>query len=462
MNSFEAGVIRKIVYPLWVRRDHPRYAKSRQQGKSQQFYNDEELRDLQNRLLRQQLMHAYTNIPYYKARFDAIDLTPLDIKSIDDLRHIPVLTKRDIQESGRHLLARNVPPDLRVQNKTGGSTGSPLQFWVDKARFDMRRASTDRHNEWAGVRPGDLCAQLWGAVIDTGTTPQVGLPWRQRALHREITLNTAAISEAGLLRFVSVLRRYRPNVLIAYAQSAVMFANFCVEHKLHDIRFRSIITTAEVLFDHQRSAIEEAFGGKVFNRYGCRELSVIASECEYHTGMHVNADSLIVEVDSRASSPSGPGRLLVTDLLNLSMPLIRYEIGDEATWSHEPPCPCGRSLPRLTRIEGRTTDFLRLPSGATISGPALTLVHADMIDVKQIQYVQGDEQSVTVRIVPGTTYSPQTKLEVLRRLQPYFKDTLRLDIQIVSKIDKEVSGKYRFVKNELSAPLTGTRVGLLR
>ena len=459
LNYVESTAIRTVVYPLWTRRDHPHYARFRAQAERQQFYSADELRAHQDGLLRQQLLHAFTNVPYYKARFDALQLTPLEIAGVDDLRHIPVLTKRDIQENGQHLLATNSPESTRSRNRTGGSTGSPLQFWVDKARFDLRRASTDRHNAWAGVRPGDLCAQLWGAVLDTGTAKHVGVPWRQRLLYRQIAMNTASVSEEDLFRFVRILRQYRPKALIAYAQSAVMFAEFCKEHNIRDIQFQSIITTAEMLYDHQRLTIENTFGGKVFNRYGCRELSVIASECEQHTGLHVNADSLYVEIEQRPDMPAGHGRLLITDLMNRSMPLIRYEIGDDASWTVGPPCACGRHLPRIARIEGRTTDFLQLPSGLKISGPALTLVHADMAEVKQIQYVQESTHSVRLRIVPGRTYSTDTRIEVLRRLQPYFKGDFKLDIQLVDHIDKETSGKYRFVKNELVSSPAVTRAG---
>ncbi len=462
LNHVESSTIRRVIYPLWARRDHPQYAKFRAQCERQQFFSKGELRTHQDRLLRRQLLHAYANVPYYKARFDALQLTPLDIAGVGDLRHVPVLTKRDIQENGPHLLAQNVPEQEREQNRTGGSTGSPLQFWVDKVRFDLRRASTDRHNAWAGLHPGDLRAQLWGAVLDLSAAPQEGMPWRQRMLHRQIGLNTASVTEQDLFRFVGVLRRYRPKVLIAYAQSASMFADFCVEQNIRDIQFKSVITSAEVLFDHQRTAIERAFGGKVFNRYGCRELSVIASECEYHTGMHVNADSLIIEVESRPDMPAGQGRLLITDLTNRSMPLIRYEIGDDASWVDGPACPCGRELPRLARIEGRTTDFLQLPSGLKISGPALTLVHADMAEVRQIQYVQETAQRVRIRIVPGRTYSPDTKTEVLRRLQPYFKGDFTLDVQLVDHIDKESSGKFRFVKNEIAPVRAAVESGITR
>ncbi len=455
IQKAESFVIRNAVYPLWTRRDHPTYPRYRRLFEKSQFSSEALLEHHQFGLLREQLLHAYRHVPYYKMRFDEMGITPLEIRSLDDLRRLPILTKRDIQDNKQQLLAENIPAEMRSRNQTGGSTGSPLQFWVDKQRFDARRASTDRHNGWAGLRPGDFVAQIWGALLDLDSVVQPEVTWRQRLLHRQLLLNSSRVGEQDMYDYIKLLRKYRPQVLVAYAQSAVMFAEFCLKNGIRDIEFKSIITTAEVLHQQQRAPIEQAFGGKVFNRYGCREVSVIASECDQHTGMHVNADALIVEIEPVRGLPKGQGRVLVTDLLNRSMPLIRYEIGDLATWVDGPPCPCGRALPRIASIEGRTTDFLVLPDGSRIAGPSLALLHADMQEVRQIQYVQHSRSSVTLNIVPGINYGSETSGELKRRLVPYLKNSVELEIHLVPQIAKEASGKYRFVKTDMDEVRAG-------
>ena len=297
------------------------------------------------RRLRQQLIDAYRYVPFYRLRMTQAGLTPLDIRTHEDLRLLPVLTKRDIQDHQDLLVSSNVPPSKRQQNQTGGSTGSPLQFFVDVERLDSRMASVARHNTWAGLRIGDWYAHPWGSRFDVGDTPDPSPAWRQKFLYRNLSLHTAAVSEEAMMRFVEVLRKYRPKYMVAYAQSAVLFAEFCTANNIRDITFESMIVSAEMLLPGKREILEETFRGKVFDRYGCREVSVIASECEYHSGLHVNADALIVEVEPAPNLPSGMGRVLVTDLLNRSMPLIRYEIGDLASLESDMRCPCGRSLP---------------------------------------------------------------------------------------------------------------------
>lgn len=444
--NLTSAAIRHVIHPLWAKLNHPTFASYLQEFERNQYLDPEDLRNLQMRRLRQQLIDAYRYIPFYRHRMTQAGLTPLDIHTHEDLRLLPVLTKRDIQDHQDLLISSNVPPNKRQQNQTGGSTGSPLQFFVDVERFDSRMASTVRHNSWAGLRIGDWYAHPWGSRLDVGDTPDPNPAWRQKFLHRNLSLHTAMVSEEAMMRFVEVLRKYRPRHMVAYAQSAVVFAEFCNANKIHDIAFDSMIVTAEVLLPGKREILEETFRGKVFNRYGCREVSVIASECEYHSGMHVNADALIVEVEPVPGLPAGMGRVLITDLLNRSMPLIRYEIGDLASLDTDMHCPCGRSLPLIGNIQGRTTDFLRLPSGRLIAGPALTLLVADMRDVRQVQFIQADPAHVTLKVVAGNGYSQRTEEELRRRMLPYLEQEISLAIVTADSIPSEPSGKYRFVK----------------
>ena len=320
-------------------------------------------------------------------------------------------------------------------------------MWISSASI-LQMASTVRHNEWAGLRIGDWHAQLWGSRFDFGDEPDPTPLWRQKFLYRNLSLHTAAVTDESMMKYVEILRKYRPRAMVSYAQSAVLFAEFCNANNIHDITFDSMIVSAEMLLPGKRQILEETFRGKVFNRYGCREVSVIASECEYHSGLHVNADALIVEVEAAPNLPAGMGRVLVTDLLNRSMPLIRYEIGDFASLDTEMRCPCGRSLPLIGNIQGRTSDFLRLPSGRMIAGPSLALLAADMRDVRQVQFIQPDPEHVTLKVVAGNGYSPRTEEELRRRMQPYLEKESSLTIVTADSIPSELFREIQIRKNK--------------
>lgn len=446
-RNLTAAFVRKCVHPVWASLAHPSYRRYLQEFERNQYLSTDELRDLQLRRLRQQLVAAFRYVPFYRYRMTEAGLTPLDIRTHEDMKFLPVLTKRDIQDHQDLLLASNIPEKGRLRNQTGGSTGSPLQFWVDRERFDSRMASTERHDSWTGRRPGDWFACLWGARIDLENKPPATPDWRQQWLYRELAMNTSAVTDEALMQFVGLLRRYRPRHLLAYAQAAAMFSDFCRRERIEDIRFDSMTLSAEMLLPGQRETIEETFGGKVFNRYGCREVSVIASECEHHSGLHVNADALLVEVEPVPNLPNGMGKVLVTDLLNRSMPLIRYEIGDLASLNPSV-CPCGRTLPLMGRVEGRLTDFLKLPSQRLVSGVALlTFVVAHLREVRQVQFLQRNSAQLILKVVPANGYGRHTEEELRKRLRPYLGDQIDLHIVVTDRIEPETSGKFRYVKD---------------
>jgi phenylacetate-coenzyme A ligase PaaK-like adenylate-forming protein len=445
MNGLMEPVVRQAIFPLWVRRDHPHFRSYLKEFERTQFLERNALETLQCERLGKLLAHAYSYCPYYKRRLAESGFHPNHLTDFSQLSAVPILTKREIQDHSAEMLATNFPRSERVPNQTGGSTGSPLQFYVDRERFDSRMASAIRHDSWAGLEPGVWRATLWGARLDQVT----GSGWwdwcRNNLLYRTVSLNTSVLRETDWNTFVATLRRKLPRFLVSYAQSAVLFARYVRERRIKDIQFQSIITTAEVLLPGQREFLEQTFGSRVFNRYGCREVSVIASECVHHTGMHVNAEALLVEIIPDPSIPPPAGRIVITDLLNYSMPLIRYEIGDVGRWSEKQMCPCGRGLPLLAEVQGRTTDFLVMPDGRRVSGPALTLVVADMADIRQVQFVQRDPHSVVLRVVPGRNYGSETRTELRRRLDPYLSESTTLTIEEADHIVSEVSGKYRFV-----------------
>ena len=445
-------LVRKLIFPLWAIRDHPGFYGYFREFEKNQFLTRQQIQELQLSRVKELLEHAYVNCPFYRQRADEADLQPGRINSLEDFQRFPELTKQDLQDFGSSMLAGNIPASARVRNQTGGSTGSPLQFYVDRKRLASRAASSTRHNLWAGFRPGDWCAYLWGARLDQIIQPGITDWLKNILLYRRLELNTSQIRPADWDRFTRRLRQRRPRFMVAYALSAVQFGRYLQEHGISDIRFKAIITTAEVLLPEQRRLLEATFGARVFNRYGCRELSVIASECE-HQQMHVNADTLLVEIIDGGRSDEC-GRIVITDLLNYSMPLIRYDIGDVGAWAEAQSCACGRGLPILAEVRGRTTDFLIMPDGTQISGPALTLVIADMPQVRQVQFVQSSANRVVLRAVPGPGYSELTRSELRQRLSLYLQNRVDLTIEEVQEIRSAPSGKYRFVINEVEATQT--------
>jgi phenylacetate-CoA ligase len=445
--------VRDVLQPLslWRAGETAQLSYRRELERSQ-FFSAEEVRALQLRRLRKLLAHAYDRCPFYRERFDAAGLHPEDVCSLEDLRTLPPLEKREIQEQGGRMVAEGWPQDDLLPNQTGGSTGTPIRFFLNGDRKCSRAAATQRHNRWAGWEPGDRAAVIWGAPHDR---PAGGPRARLRAalLREPLWLDAASLTERRMLEFHAALRRWRPKVIQAYARSAVLFARFLRERDLIAHRPQSLITSAEMLEPDERKLLEEVFGCPVFDRYGCREVSVVASECPAHAGLHVNAECLYVEIETPVgpAEPGEVGAILITDLLNTAMPLIRYRIGDLGSLA-EGDCPCGRGLPRLAALHGRSTDFLVGTDGRLVSGVFLaTYVVAHRPSLGQVQIRQDRAGAVLYRVRPGSDFDAVADLAYLRAAtRTHLGERAEAEAELVDALPAEPSGKFLFSRSSVT------------
>lgn len=448
--SFYQRLVRDVFYPLdrWRSGDYGEMRYLREFEETQ-FLPVAQIRALQMQRLRILLEHAYQRCPFYRERFEQAGLLPSDVRAPEDLAMLPVLEKRDIQEHRDRLVASDWPRHDLIANQTGGSTGSPLSFFVSRDRLHSRAAATWRHNRWAGWDVGDKVALLWGAPRDRPSTV-----WRSRLrnrlLDRRLFLDTGHLTETRLADFHQALKRFRPKVLLAYAGSIVLFARYLQSRRQQPYEPQAIITSAEVLEPANRALVEAMFGCPVFNRYGCREVSVIASECSEHQGLHTMAEGLLIEIvhDGRPARPGQLGSILVTDLLNQAMPLIRYRIGDLGAWEAGP-CRCGRDLPRLKSIAGRVTDFLVGRDGRLVSGVFLaTYLVAQRPSLGQVQIHQEKAGQLLYRIKPARAFRARQDLDYLQETsRRYLGEGTVIDWEMVDSLNAEPSGKFLFSRS---------------
>ena len=325
-----APIVRHLIYPAWVKKNGSGMLHLLDEYERSQYLSPDELKAIQWSRLTRLVAHAYEHCYFYRRRFDGIGMHPADLKTPEDFRSVPPLTKTEIQEHLAELANRSYLERELIKDMTGGSTGSPLVFYYDRVRRDSREASRIRHNRWAGWDMGDRVAALWGAPrLPSGRTAKL----RNRLLRLPIQLDAGSLSEEKMFQFAKQIGRYRPKVLLAYSNLMDLFAKFVQTNRIEVPRLSGIICTAEVLQEEQRRRIESVFGCPVFVRYGSREVALIASECERHQGLHLNAESLYMEIirEGKEARQNESGEVLITDLLNDAMPLIRYRIGDVAT-----------------------------------------------------------------------------------------------------------------------------------
>lgn len=452
---------RHLVLPLIAAKRRSKVFQYLRQLDRSQYDPPEVVRARQLTALQAQLRHAFATVPYYRRAWAAAGVHPDDVKSLDDLQHFPVLTKADIRAHSAELFSEAYRGKKVRTKTTSGSTGVPLAIKLDEPGAQWKSACTMRADQWSGYRLGQRVAKVWG----NPEYRHFGLRGRltNALVDRAIYLDTIGLTEGRIKEFVADLRRHRPGLLFGHAHSLYLLACALKKGGIDDIRPDGIVSTAMPLHDYQRKVIEEVFGVPATNRYGCEEVSLIACQCEKSRGMHVAAESVLTEVESsprvheRATSyarelaAKTAGPLLLTDLSNFAMPLIRYKVGDVVTMSGKS-CSCGRGLPTIETVEGRDADYVVTPAGALISGISLTENFAVLIrGAAQVQLIQETVTHLRVRMVTDDRFTDDSRAQVAKLVADTFGPTMRHDLELVDAIPQEPSGKYRFCVSKVAA-----------
>lgn len=449
-----APVVRLAVAPLWARWEGSPYLAHYRRLLRTQYDPPGVVRVRQLAAVTDLLRHAYKTTPFWRQRLDGAGMRPERVQSFDDFRAVPLVTKHDLRTHAGTMISDGFDRATLHEKKTSGSTGVSVGVFVDETAMQFKRACTLRSDEWTGWRLGERAARLWG-------NPPLRTDWRGRLrsalLERSEYLDTLRMDEAAMLRFLGTLRRRPPSLLFGHAHSLYLFAEFVRANGGPGFRPRGILSTAMVLHDWERRAIEDVFDRPVTNRYGSEEVSLIACECEKHNGLHVNADGVYVEIlrpDGRPARPGEAGAVVVTDLINRAMPLLRYQVGDVAVMTDRV-CPCGRGLPLLEGVEGREADYVTTPDGRMISGISLTENFAMLVSgVAQMQVVQVALDRVVFRIVRGSDFGPHSVDQLRELAAERFGPGIVWTCEYLPRIPPEPTGKYRFciskVKNRFA------------
>jgi phenylacetate-CoA ligase len=452
MNDLYGLLFQRVLYPTWEsalrRRPTLRHLAELERT---QWCSADELHAIQSRALGELLDHAYHNVPHTRRQFESRGLARADVKRPEDLRKLPLLTREQASsEFGQRKSTKPPLPD--IDKSTSGTTGRPLEFAYDRGSEYWRQATKLRGYGWAGYRPGDRSLHYWGSPpVTPPPLPKKLKRTLDHAVRRENYVDCTERSEAALARVVQSIRNLKPTVLVCYAQAAAALARHVNATKCRDWADIPVICAAERLFPSDRAVIAEAFGPGVFETYGSREVMLIASECEAHDGLHQSMENLIVELvvrDGERERPAEPGEVgevAITDLHNYGAPFIRYLTGDLAIMAPSRRCACGRSLQKLTAVEGRAVDTLRDGAGNAVSGLFFNVLFAAMADkVRQFQVVQRRDRAIDLKIVPTSSFDAPL-LDALKRHSAKFLPGVELRAELVAELAPDRGGKLRVV-----------------
>ncbi|MFQ5620145.1 MAG: phenylacetate--CoA ligase family protein [Rhodospirillales bacterium] len=396
------------------------------------------------------LDHAQGTVPFYRERLAPFRGLEPGTLTLEAYRRVPLLSRADIQEAGDALLSRRLPGahgkpfDIR----TSGSTGTPIRvkgtaltslfltalslrghLWHKRdlsAKSVTFRASVPKTR--AGAR------QVWAAGYATGPSPVF-----------DITRPVGDLFDTLIEEDPEYFQTH-PNVLVELMRISR-------ETGVKPKKLREVRTMSEVLDAGVRETCLDEWGVPVIDIYSANEIGTIAHQCPDNTQYHVQAESVLVEVldeDGEPCLPGRMGRVVITVLHNFATPLIRYDIGDYAEAGA--PCPCGRGLPVLTRVVGRTRNLMVLPTGEKVSSSFFEKRIAVIAPVRQFQLIQKTAHEIEVKLVVPR---PLTEAEE-NGLRDYFTERAGhpFDFRFVyvDDIPRSAGGKYEYFRSEVTDP----------
>lgn len=402
-----------------------------------------QMREKQQTELARTLAFAYQAVPYYRQTFPHEGAR---------LGEVPILQKSSVITHRDALLADGLDAKTLKLGKTGGSTGQPVSFYYDAFKGELMRAGMTRSYMMSGWLPGQKILNFWGAKQDIkpgagrhasgyASGKQVLKSW----LAAEKTIPAYEFSEAELRSWAQIVQTWRPVLLQGYASILAELARFVIDQRLPmPATLLGVYSTAEVLYDWQRALMEQAFGCKVFNQYGSREIPNMACECR-HGNLHVFSDMVCME----SVRIEDEDRLLVTSLTNKVMPLIRYEIGDSGRL-REGECPCGAPFPLLEMGLCRSNDLIVTTAGKRIYPSYFIHLLDGFTGIRQFQFIQSAPDLITLSLVSAAPLNTSEAARLQARLYAEIDPRLSLDIRQVQAIPRTASGKHRFVINQLA------------
>ncbi|WP_240905937.1 phenylacetate--CoA ligase family protein [Thiorhodococcus mannitoliphagus] len=459
MSEFYTRIVSGILFPLHERLKHHDSARILPEMELSQWWPPQALQELQLERLRAFLTELSKRVPFYRNLFREQDLQPGFFQDFADLRRLPITDKSLIRAQGDQWLADGV--HNLINASTSGSSGEPLPFKLSRRRVSMDIAAKWRATRWWDVDIGDRELVIWASAIETGNQDRLRA-LRDRILRSHL-VPAHNMTAARMDAILADIRRLRPRMLFGYPSALARLAWHAQDQGIQPTAasIRVAFTTSEVLQPQWRTIIGDVFGCGVANEYGARDAGLIARECPAG-GLHLNAESLIVEVVDATGRPSPPGEvgdILVTNLMGPEFPFLRYRTGDRGRLDDRP-CDCGRSLPLLRELTGRSNDGLIASEGHWIHASAFNAQVRALPGLRAYKIVQEQLDQVVLELVLDAELSAATRERLRIGFQQHLGTGTKVRLRRVASIEAEANGKFRHVVcrvKQVSGPAPASR-----
>ncbi|MDP6980060.1 MAG: hypothetical protein QF570_15895 [Myxococcota bacterium] len=403
--------------------------------------------EIQRERLHRMVTRAREHSPYYKDLPEPSGAADAREAIAETLANMPVLEKTTYRQNTEDIIARDIPSRSLRRGMTSGTTGTALRLFYTRETEAEEYATVWRLREQLGVGLFDPHYTFTGKIVVpvTQTRPPF---WRTNRYNNQTLFSLYHMSPENLELYVDKLHETDAVYANGYPSALHLMAREMLTKgtTLTRGQLRAIFTSSESLLSFQRDDIEEAFGARIWDRYGSAEFAVSMTGCS-ERNLHVDMEYCIVEVETIEETDDWErGQLLVTGLANNATPFIRYRIGDVGTRSKHP-CPCGRPGNVFLDVDGRVEDFVVTPSGRMIG--RMDHIFKSMEHVEEAQILQTTPEEIEVVFVPGPKFDRVTEAKLRREIRTRLGDEIGVRLQPVREIVREPNGKFRAVKSTI-------------
>lgn len=411
-----------------------------------------QLKDLSIMRLHRIVKYAYEHVPYYRQALDKASLECNSLSFPADLGKLPVLTK-EIMRDYAHLLESHEGNSYYTTAKTSGSTGLPLKFKKDNQSLYYSQCAMYRGHGWYGLNVGDREAMLWGIPVSTKNRLAIKAKdfFLNRFREREYNISDEVLSD-----FYRKCLKRKPAYLMGYSSMVYQFACFLKNNQIDGkkIGLQMVKCTSETIHPHQRKLIEAVFDCKLVSEYGAAETGLIAFQCPYGNN-HVMSDCCYVEIVTQGKhvGEGEVGKVLITEFHNFVNPVIRYDIGDLATYSSKQ-CPCGRPFPVIENITGRSSSVVISTSGHPFHSIIFYYIVKDYTDrdggIKEFKVRQVSKNLLVFSIVKSERIKELDTTRLTREIKKRLGEDMRVEYVFPDSIQREESGKLKDFETNLN------------
>ena len=414
--------------------------------KLREKYTLNEWNEYQTIQLRKILLHSFNHVPYYKELFNNLDISEDDIKkfNLHDLQKITILQKSILREKGTSELLSNKLESNGEFYASSGSTGTPTQILFSAAMHQRWSALFEaRIRNWAGLSINNPRGMIGGRRIIN--SPHAKPPYyRINKIEKQVYFSAYHIAPHAVSNYIKGMFDNHIDYMTGYAMSNYILARFIENLHLKAPKLKAVITSSEKLTKEMRETFQRVYGCKSFDSYSGLEACGLISECE-HASLHISPDAGIIEIikdDNTPAQPGETGEAICTGFLNFDQPLIRYQIGDLLKLSHNQTCKCGRNMPIIEEIVGRSEDTV-----VGKDGREMVRFHGIFIQIPSIiegQIIQNSLTQFEINIVSASPLTLQEK-ELMKNRMTSQLGEIELTIHEIPSIPRNQNGKFKAV-----------------